>query len=128
MENNIVLNELHSAYSETQSVIDRVCAKLDEMNIKQCELLETLNIKHSYCDGVYSFKLRETTSSDIVEMKYDGEHLIVEYFDESGSRGLPQQFNCPTAGTLLREILYAINYSKVLSESLAYLIYIVAPK
>ncbi len=34
--------ELSRAYGEAQSAIDRVCLKLDEMNIKPCELLEIL--------------------------------------------------------------------------------------
>lgn len=32
--------ELSRAYGEAQSAIDKVCLKLDEMNIKPCELLE----------------------------------------------------------------------------------------
>lgn len=114
--------ELSRAYGEAQSVIDRVCLKLDEMNIKPCELLEILNIKHSFCDGIYSFQLKEITTGDIVKMSYDNEYLTIEYFEESGSRGLPQRFGCPTAGTLLREILYNINYNKTLSASLVNLL------
>ena len=109
--------ELSRAYGETQSVIDRVCLKLDEMNIKPCELLEILNIKHSFCDGIYSFQLKEITTGDITKMSYDNEYLTVEYFDESGSRGPSQRFSCPTAGTLLREILYNINFNRVLSAA-----------
>lgn len=105
------------AYGEAQSAIDRVCLKLDEMNIKSCELLEILNIKHSFCDGVYSFQLKEITTGDIAKMSYDNEYLTVEYFDELGSRGQSQRFSCPTAGTLLREILYNINFNRVLSAS-----------
>lgn len=93
------------------------------MNIKPCELLEILNIKHSFCDGIYSFQLKEITTGDIVKMSYDNEYLTVEYFDESGSRGLPQRFGCPTAGTLLREILYNINFNRVLSASLVTLLH-----
>lgn len=115
--------ELSRAYGEAQSVIDRVCLKLDEMNIKSCELLEILNIKHSFCDGVYSFQLKEITTGDIAKISYDNEYLTVEYFDESRSRGLPQRFSCPTAGTLLREILYDINFNRVLSASLVTLLH-----
>lgn len=115
--------ELSRAYGETQSVIDRVCLKLDEMNIKSCELLEILNIKHSFCDGIYSFQLKEITTGDIAKMSYDNEYLTVEYFDESGSRGPSQRFSCHTAGTLLREILYNINFSRVLSASLVNLLH-----
>ena len=115
--------ELSRAYGEAQSVIDRVCLKLDEMNIKPCELLEILNIKYSFCDGVYSFQLKEIATSDIVKMSYDNKYLTVEYFDELGSRGLPQRFGCLTAGTLLREILYNINYNRVLSASLVILLH-----
>ena len=115
--------ELSRAYGETQSVIDRVCLKLDEMNIKPCELLEILNIKHSFCDGIYSFQLKEITTGDIAKMSYDNEYLTVEYFDESVSRGLPQRFSCSTAGTLLREILYNINFNRVLSASLVTLLH-----
>lgn len=56
-------------------------------------------------------------------MSYDNEYLIVEYFGELGSRGLPQRFGCPTAGTLLREILYNINFNRVLSASLVTLLH-----
>ena len=93
------------------------------MNIKPCELLEILNIKHSFCDGVYSFQLKEITTGDIAKMSYDNEYLTVEYFDESGSRGPSQRFSCPTAGTLLREILYNINFNRVLSASLVTLLH-----
>ena len=115
--------ELSRAYGEAQSAIDRVCLKLDEMNIKPCELLEILNIKHSFCDGIYSFQLKEITTGDIAKMSYDNEYLTVEYFGELGSRGLPQRFGCPTAGTLLREILYNINFNRVLSASLVNLLH-----
>lgn len=115
--------ELSRDYGEAQSAIDRVCLKLDEMNIKPCELLEILNIKHSFCDGIYSFQLKEITTGDIAKMSYDNEYLTVEYFDESVSCGLPQRFSCPTAGTLLREILYNINYNKTLSASLVILLH-----
>ena len=115
--------ELSRAYGETQSVIDRVCLKLDEMNIKPCELLEILNIKHSFCDSIYSFQLKEITTGDIVKMSYDNEYLTVEYFDESVSCGPSQRFSCPTAGTLLREILYNINFNRVLSASLVILLH-----
>lgn len=115
--------ELSRAYGEAQSAIDRVCLKLDEMNIKPCELLEILNIKHSFYDSIYSFQLKEITTGDIVKMSYDNEYLTVEYFDESGSRGPSQRFSCPTAGTLLREILYNINFNRVLSASLVTLLH-----
>lgn len=115
--------ELSRAYGEAQSVIDRVCLKLDEMNIKPCELLEILNIKHSFCDSVYSFQLKEITTGDIAKMSYDNEYLTVEYFDESVSCGPSQRFSCPTAGTLLREILYNINFNRVLSASLVNLLH-----
>lgn len=111
------------AYGETQSVIDRVCLKLDEMNIKPCELLEILNINHSFYDSIYSFQLKEITTGDIVKMSYDNEYLTVEYFGELGSRGPSQRFSCPTAGTLLREILYNINFNRVLSASLVTLLH-----
>lgn len=115
--------ELSRAYGEAQSVIDRVCLKLDEMNIKPCELLEILNIKHSFYDSIYSFQLKEITTGDIVKMSYDNEYLTVEYFDESVSCGPSQRFGCPTAGTLLREILYNINFNRVLSASLVNLLH-----
>lgn len=115
--------ELSRAYGEAQSVIDRVCLKLDEMNIKPCELLEILNIKHSFCDSIYSFQLKEITTGDIAKMSYDNEYLTVEYFDESASCGPSQRFSCPTAGTLLREILYNINFNRVLSASLVTLLH-----
>lgn len=118
-----VIYELSRAYGEAQSAIDRVCLSLDEMNIKSCELLEILNIKHGFCDGIYSFQLKEITTGDIVKMSYDNEYLTVEYFDESGSRGPSQRFSCPTAGTLLREILYNINFNRVLSASLVILLH-----
>ena len=118
-----VIYELSRTYGEAQSVIDRVCLKLDEMNIKPCELLEILNIKHSFCDGVYSFQLKEITTGDIVKMSYDNEYLTVEYFDESVSCGPSQRFSCPTAGTLLREILYNINFNRALSASLVTLLH-----
>lgn len=118
-----VIYELSRVYGEAQSVIDRVCLKLDEMNIKPCELLEILNIKHSFYDSIYSFQLKEITTGDIVKMSYDNEYLTVEYFDESGSRGPSQRFSCPTAGTLLREILYNINFNRVLSASLVTLLH-----
>lgn len=118
-----VIYELSRDYGEAQSAIDRVCLKLDEMNIKSCELLEILNIKHSFCDGVYSFQLKEITTGDIAKMSYDNEYLTVEYFDESVSCGPSQRFSCPTAGTLLREILYNINFNRVLSASLVTLLH-----
>lgn len=118
-----VIYELSRDYGEAQSAIDRVCLKLDEMNIKSCELLEILNIKHSFCDGAYSFQLKEITTGDIAKMSYDNEYLTVEYFDESVSCGPSQRFSCPTAGTLLREILYNINFNRVLSASLVTLLH-----
>lgn len=92
-----VIYKLSMAYGEAQSAMNRVCLKLDEMNTKSCELLEILNIKHSFCDGIYSFQLKEITTGDIAKMSYDNEYLTVEYFGELGSRGLPQWFGCPTA-------------------------------
>lgn len=93
------------------------------MNIKPCELLEILNINHSFYDSIYSFQLKEITTGDIVKMSYDNEYLTVEYFGELGSRGPSQRFSCPTAGTLLREILYNINFNRVLSASLVTLLH-----
>lgn len=70
--------ELSRAYGETQSVIDRVCLKLDEMNIKPCELLEILNIKHSFCDG----KSKGTKNDIELAEKYNVPLRIVEFLDK----------------------------------------------
>lgn len=124
MVTNTVTRKLLKASGKAQLVVKQACEELDETGITFCELLEMLNIEHSFCDGIYSFNLNEVTTGDKVEMTYDLNHLSVCYFRDNKLLGEPQTYYCDTTGTALCEILYAINYQKSLHASLAYLLFV----
>lgn len=85
------------------------------------ELLEAflnkLGVQTVKQDNKINFSMSEITTGDLVEMSYDGVHLMVEYFRDGKALSLPQVYYCPSIVPAIVEVMYAIDYRKDLGQT-----------